>query len=66
MQALHQHPTAGVKVAKQEQLGIWTSGPTSALTFNQIRLILTLKQQGVDWNSIIVQDPTEGRKFFTF
>lgn len=53
MQALLRHPTAGPKLASQEQLAIEKEG----MTYNQIRLILTLKQQDMDWNSIILQNP---------
>ena len=51
--ALLRHPMARLKLASQEQL----TSEKERLTYNQIRLIRTLKQQGVDWNSIILQDP---------
>lgn len=53
MQALSDHPLAGVKQASQEQLAIDKEG----LTYNQIRLVIALKQQGISWNDVIVQNP---------
>ena len=52
-QALSRHPTAGPKQASQEQL----SEEREGLTYNQIRLILTMKQQGRRWDDVIVQHP---------
>ncbi len=53
MQAVSEHPSAGVKQASQEQLAIEKEG----LTYNQIRLVIALKQQGISWNDVIVQNP---------
>lgn len=53
MQAMGVHPSAGVKQASQEQIAI----EKVSLTYNQIRLVITLKQQGISWNDVIVQNP---------
>jgi hypothetical protein len=52
-QALSKHPKAGPKQASQEQL----SEEREGLTYNQIRLILAMKQQGMHWDDVIVQHP---------
>ncbi len=53
MQAMSDHPSAGVKQASQEQLAIEKEG----LTYNQIRLVIALKQHGISWNDVIVHNP---------
>jgi hypothetical protein len=53
VQALRDHPSAGLKQASQEQLAVEKEG----VTYNQIRLVITLKQQGMPWNDHIVQNP---------
>ncbi|BDA41065.1 probable single-stranded DNA-binding protein at N-terminal half [Coccomyxa sp. Obi] len=52
-EAMGDHPTAGAKQASQEQLAIEKEG----LTYHQIRLVIALKQQGISWNDVIVQNP---------
>lgn len=53
MQALREHPSAGPKQESQEQL----APDKASLTYNQIRLVIALKQQGIPWKDIIVQNP---------
>ena len=50
---MRDHPSAGLKQASQEQLAVEKEG----LTYNQIRLVIALKQQGMPWNDYIVQNP---------
>ena len=52
-QALSRHATAGPKQASQEQL----SDDREGLTYNQIRLIIGMKQRGMRWDDHIVQNP---------
>ncbi|CAL8466651.1 g6187 [Coccomyxa elongata] len=52
-EAMSDHPSAGVKQASQEQLAIEKEG----LTYNQIRLVIALKQHGISWNDVIVHNP---------
>ena len=57
VQALSRHPTAGAKKASQEQL----SPEAESLTYNQIKLVKALMQQGISWNDLIVNPPGPAR-----
>ena len=57
VQALSRQATAGPKQASQEQL----SEDREGLTYNQIRLIITMKQRGMHWNDHIVQNPAHAQ-----
>ncbi|CAL5227476.1 g10453 [Coccomyxa viridis] len=56
-EALSRHPTAGAKQASQEQL----SPEAESLTYNQIKLVKALMQQGISWNDLIVNPPGPAR-----
>ena len=53
VQALSRHPTAGAKQASQEQL----SSEGESITYNQIKLVKALMQQGISCNDLIMNPP---------
>ena len=57
VQALSRHPAAGAKQSSQEQL----SPEGESITYNQIKLVKALMQQGISWNDLIVNPPGPAR-----
>eukprot|EP00884_Botryococcus_braunii_P018843 jgi/Botrbrau1/5642/Bobra.55_1s0030.1 len=52
-EALAGHPTAGPKMTSQEQL----SPEDKGLTYSQLRLVLAMKKMGVDWDTVVTENP---------